>query len=244
MAESSGCTRGSGRRISTASHRARTSRRRSWAGHPDGARLPLVTRREPTSAQTRSSVCCVARRSASPSARRPAHLHGRPESVQGLIAAGLLGAGGVFLGPAMTRPSSSPARCSVGAEPDKPLRDAAEHAVRHAGARERAGLGHPVHRSRTGTTRLYELAEQKAARPAAPVAAAGCRRARRGVRQAPADQQRRCRRRRSPTVASTSACRLRAHRGPPDSSATSPKRSTTRSAYLCGSRSTCAGGSD
>ena len=91
---------------------------------------------------------------------------GAPESVQGAVAAGLLGAGSVFLGPAGdTAQFLADALRSVGAEPDEAaLRDAAEHAVgarRDAGERV-PGLGHPVHKEQDPrTTRLYELAGQE-----------------------------------------------------------------------------------
>ena len=91
---------------------------------------------------------------------------GAPESVQGAVAAGLLGAGSVFLGPAGdTAQFLADALESAGTHPDAvALQGAAERAVRarrEAGERV-PGLGHPVHKEQDPrTARLYELAEQE-----------------------------------------------------------------------------------
>ena len=89
---------------------------------------------------------------------------GAPESLQGAIAAGLLGGGSVFLGPVEdTARFLAEILNGIGDEPDEAaLRSAAERAVRDAvGAGRRIpGLGHPIHRDTDPRTpRLYELAE-------------------------------------------------------------------------------------
>jgi citrate synthase len=90
---------------------------------------------------------------------------GAPESLQGAVAAGLLGAGTVFLGvvedtAAFLGPVVEAA--GPGASPDA-LRRAAEEAVdaRLAAKRRIPGLGHPVHTQRDPRTpRIYAIAEQ------------------------------------------------------------------------------------
>ena len=87
---------------------------------------------------------------------------GAPESIQGAVAAGLLGAGSVFLGPAGdTAQFLSDVLASVG---DGDLERAAAVAVdarRKAGGRV-PGLGHPVHRDGDPrTARVYQLAEEE-----------------------------------------------------------------------------------
>lgn len=90
---------------------------------------------------------------------------GAPESVQGAIAAGLLGGGSVFLGPVEdTARFLSVIAKSIPAErtgEEATLRDAAAAAVREALAARRKipGLGHPVHRQvDPRVPRLYEIA--------------------------------------------------------------------------------------
>jgi citrate synthase len=90
---------------------------------------------------------------------------GAPESVQGAIAAGLLGAGSVFLGPAGdTAQFLADALQDAGDDPGEGrLQGVAETAVR--ARRERGervpGLGHPVHKEQDPRTlRLYGLAER------------------------------------------------------------------------------------
>jgi citrate synthase len=83
---------------------------------------------------------------------------GAPEAIQGAVAAGLLGAGSVFLGPA-----GDTAEFLAGAlrEGGSDLRVVAEAAVGDvlASGRRIPGLGHPVHRVEDPrTVRLYELA--------------------------------------------------------------------------------------
>jgi citrate synthase len=130
----------------------------------------LVTRREPTSAQTRildAVLVSLADHGLTPSALATRLTYtGAPESVQGAVAAGLLGAGSVFLGPAGdTAQFLADALESAGTHPDAvALQSAAERAVRarrEAGERV-PGLGHPVHKEQDPrTARLYELAEQE-----------------------------------------------------------------------------------
>jgi citrate synthase len=92
---------------------------------------------------------------------------GAPESVQGAIAAGLLGAGSVFLGPVEdtsrfldeileARPEGTPLD-------DDALKKSADEAVATAlkAGRRIPGLGHPVHKDTDPRTpRLYRLAEE------------------------------------------------------------------------------------
>jgi citrate synthase len=129
----------------------------------------LVTRREPTAPQTRildAVLVSLADHGLTPSALATRLTYtGAPESVQGAVAAGLLGAGSVFLGPAGdTAQFLADALADVGADPDDAaLREAATRAVRacrEAGQRV-PGLGHPVHKEQDPrTARLYELTEQ------------------------------------------------------------------------------------
>ena len=92
----------------------------------------LVTRREPTAAQTRildAVLVSLADHGLTPSALATRLTYtGAPESVQGAIAAGLLGAGSVFLGPAGdTAQFLADALADLGTEPDDAaLRDAAD----------------------------------------------------------------------------------------------------------------------
>ncbi|MDQ4097115.1 MAG: citryl-CoA lyase, partial [Actinomycetota bacterium] len=89
---------------------------------------------------------------------------GAPEAIQGAVAAGLLGAGSVFLGPAGdTALFLTDALRSHGGGPGTPLREVAVTAVearRKAGQRI-PGLGHPLHRQEDPRVpRLYELADE------------------------------------------------------------------------------------
>jgi len=91
---------------------------------------------------------------------------GAPESVQGAVAAGLLGAGSVFLGPAGdTAQFLADALADAGDDPDDDaiaaIADDAVAALRARGARV-PGLGHPVHRGGDPRTpRIYELAGEE-----------------------------------------------------------------------------------
>jgi citrate synthase len=88
---------------------------------------------------------------------------GAPEAVQASVAAGLLGAGSVFLGP--TGDTAEFLAATLEGQPDDAdlaaLADTAVADLRAAGRRV-PGLGHPVHRVEDPRTpRLYELAEQE-----------------------------------------------------------------------------------
>jgi citrate synthase len=129
----------------------------------------LVTRREATDAERRlldAVLVSLADHGLTPSALATRLTYtGAPESTQGAIAAGLLGAGSVFLGPTGdTAQFLVDALRDAGAPPDADeatLRGIAERAVqerRRAGLRV-PGLGHPVHKQEDPrTARLYELA--------------------------------------------------------------------------------------
>jgi citrate synthase len=129
----------------------------------------LVTRREPSPGERRlldAVLVSLADHGLTPSALAARLTYtGAPEAIQGAVAAGLLGAGSVFLGPA-----GDTAEFLVGARRDEPgdddasLRLAAERAVdarRRAGERV-PGLGHPVHRAEDPRTpRIYALAAEE-----------------------------------------------------------------------------------
>ena len=89
---------------------------------------------------------------------------GAPESLQGAIAAGLLGAGSVFLGPVEdTARFLGTILADTRSDTDDALRDAAGVAVERAiGERKRVpGLGHPIHKEiDPRTPRLYQLADE------------------------------------------------------------------------------------
>src|SRR6476646_4220915 len=116
----------------------------------------LVTRREPTAPQTRildAVLVSLADHGLTPSALATRLTYtGAPEAIQGAIAAGLLGAGSVFLGPTGdTAQFLFDALQAHGAGTDvddSALHEIARTAVdarRAAGARV-PGLGHPVHK--------------------------------------------------------------------------------------------------
>jgi citrate synthase len=90
---------------------------------------------------------------------------GAPESIQAAVAAGLLGAGSVFLGPTGdTAQFLRDVLVPLGGEPtDEALREAAATAVRarrDAGKRV-PGLGHPIHKELDPRVpRLYEIATE------------------------------------------------------------------------------------
>jgi citrate synthase len=90
---------------------------------------------------------------------------GAPESIQGAIAAGLLGAGSVFLGVVEdTARFLAAVLDDAGAEPsDDALRAAVERAVDREIAQggRVPGLGHPIHRVQDPRTpRIYEIAQE------------------------------------------------------------------------------------
>jgi citrate synthase len=129
----------------------------------------LVTRRDPTPGERRmldAVLVSLADHGLTPSALAARLTYtGAPEAIQGAIAAGLLGAGSVFLGPTGdTAQFLFDALQSHGASDnvdDAALREIARAAVdaRRAGRARVPGLGHPVHKDEDPRTpRLYELA--------------------------------------------------------------------------------------
>jgi citrate synthase len=128
----------------------------------------LVTRREATPGERRivdAVLVSLADHGLTPSALAARLTYaGAPEAIQGAVAAGLLGAGSVFLGPAgdtaFFLADALSGRVS-GEIDDASLRRIAEAAVderRRAGQRV-PGLGHPVHRTEDPRVpRVYELA--------------------------------------------------------------------------------------
>jgi citrate synthase len=91
---------------------------------------------------------------------------GAPEAIQGAVAAGLLGAGSVFLGPAGDTAVflAEAVAAHDGATDDASLAEVARGAVaaRVAAGLRVPGLGHPVHRDEDPRTpRLYALAEEE-----------------------------------------------------------------------------------
>jgi len=131
----------------------------------------LVTRREPTDAQRRlvdAVLVSLADHGLTPSALATRLTYtGAPESLQGAVAAGLLGAGRVFLGPTgdtAEQLADALERSGATDPDDATLRAIAAELVdtaRAAGARV-PGLGHPVHKGGDPRTpRIYELAEEE-----------------------------------------------------------------------------------
>src|SRR4051794_3559765 len=127
----------------------------------------LVTRRQPTAGERRmldAVLVSLADHGLTPSALAARLTYtGAPEAIQGAIAAGLLGAGSVLLGPAGdTALFLSDAKPD--SDTDESLRVAAAEAVtarRSAGLRV-PGLGHPVHKvTDPRTPRVYALAEEE-----------------------------------------------------------------------------------
>lgn len=132
----------------------------------------LLTKREPTPAQRRvldAVLVALADHGLTPSALAARLTYtGAPEAIQGAVAAGLLGAGSVFLGPTGdTAQFLYDALRAHGAGPapgDAALRTIADDAVaacREAGTRV-PGLGHPVHKTQDPRTpRLYAIAAEE-----------------------------------------------------------------------------------
>jgi citrate synthase len=129
----------------------------------------LVQRRMPTAQETRlldAVLVSLADHGLTPTvlAARLTYT-GAPESIQGAIAAGLLGAGSVFLGVVEDTARFLEAILS-GAGPgasETEFHTAAEVAVaeRVAAGRRIPGLGHPIHRVQDPRTpRIYEIAEE------------------------------------------------------------------------------------
>jgi citrate synthase len=129
----------------------------------------LVTHREPTAGERRlldAVLVSLADHGLTPSALAARLTHtGAPEAVQASVAAGLLGAGSVFLGPAGdTAEFLAAALIGRDGADDQALRTVADDAVsaRRAAGDRVPGLGHPVHRDvDPRTPRLYELAEEE-----------------------------------------------------------------------------------
>jgi citrate synthase len=129
----------------------------------------LVTKREPTPGQRRvldAVLVSLADHGLTPSALAARLTYtGAPEAIQGAIAAGLLGAGSVFLGPtgdtAQFLFDALREHDAGDAPEDALLAHIAEQAVdgrRRAGERV-PGLGHPVHKEQDPRTpRLYAIA--------------------------------------------------------------------------------------
>jgi citrate synthase len=129
----------------------------------------LITKREPSASETRmldAVLVSLADHGLTPSALSARLTHtGAPEAIQASVAAGLLGAGSVFLGPAGdTAEFLAAALAGVEDPDDATLRTVAEAAVaeRRAAGLRVPGLGHPVHREvDPRTPRLYALAEEE-----------------------------------------------------------------------------------
>lgn len=130
----------------------------------------LVTRRDPTDGERRmldAVLVSLADHGLTPSALAARLTYtGAPEAIQGAIAAGLLGAGSVFLGPTGdTAQFLVDALASVSGTNAPDTDDAFRALARDAVERRRAaglkvpGLGHPVHKIEDPrTTRLCDLA--------------------------------------------------------------------------------------
>jgi citrate synthase len=129
----------------------------------------LVTRRDPTDGERRmldAVLVSLADHGLTPGALAARLTYtGAPEAIQGAIAAGLLGAGSVFLGPTGDTAQflfDALQSHDAGAHPDDAtLRTIARDAVdaRRAAGLRVPGLGHPVHKAEDPRTpRLYELA--------------------------------------------------------------------------------------
>lgn len=130
----------------------------------------LVVHREPTPGERRlldAVLVSLADHGLTPMALAARLTYtGAPEAIQGAVAAGLLGAGSVFLGPAGdTAQFLADALASHDGDlDDDTLRRIAEQAVAdcRAAGRKVPGLGHPVHREADPrTARLYELADEE-----------------------------------------------------------------------------------
>src|SRR5262245_20489831 len=126
----------------------------------------LVSGREPTAGERRvldTVLVALADHGLTPSALAARLTHtGAPEAVQASTAAGLLGAGSVFLGPTGDTAEFLAAALEGTEDPDfAALADEVVAERRAAGLRV-PGLGHPVHRDvDPRTPRLYEIAEEE-----------------------------------------------------------------------------------
>ncbi len=129
----------------------------------------LVQRRMPSAQETRlldAVLVSLADHGLTPTvlAARLTHT-GAPEAIQGAIAAGLLGAGSVFLGVVEdTARFLDEVLAAAGADASEAeLRTAAERAVaeRVTARRRIPGLGHPIHKVQDPRTpRIYEIADE------------------------------------------------------------------------------------
>jgi len=122
----------------------------------------LITRREATPEQVRlldAVLVSLADHGLTPSALSARLTYtGAPESVQGAVAAGLLGAGRVLLGPAGDTAEFLAGALAAGHESLEEAARAAVAARRSSGARI-PGLGHPTHKVQDPRVpRLYQLA--------------------------------------------------------------------------------------
>src|SRR3954447_20188596 len=129
----------------------------------------LLAHREPTAGERRlldAVLVSLADHGLTPSALATRLTYtGAPESVQGAVAAGLLGAGSVFLGPAGDTAEFLEGALASSSDVDPSIDEAlATIARRVVGERLREGrrvpgLGHPVHRVEDPRTpRLFALA--------------------------------------------------------------------------------------
>jgi citrate synthase len=131
----------------------------------------LLVHREPTPGERRlldAVLVSLADHGLTPSALAARLTYtGAPEAIQGAVAAGLLGAGSVFLGPTGDTAQFLDQALrdhAGGSTDDETLREVARLAVdaRVAAGERVPGLGHPVHRDEDPRTpRLYELAEEE-----------------------------------------------------------------------------------
>ena len=130
----------------------------------------LVTRRRPTDGERRVAdavLVSLADHGFTPTALATRLTYtGAPESTQGAVAAGLLGAGSVFLGPAGDTAAflaDTLSETDLGTPvDDAELAELAAEAVERCRSEGRRvpGLGHPVHRAvDPRTPRIYQLAE-------------------------------------------------------------------------------------
>ena len=129
----------------------------------------LVTRRPPTEGERRvldAVLVSLADHGLTPSALAARLTYtGAPEAIQGAVAAGLLGAGSVLLGPAGdTALFLAEALAGAGNDDHGTLEQAAATAVEACtdAGRRVPGLGHPVHRVEDPRVpRLYAIAEEE-----------------------------------------------------------------------------------
>lgn len=124
----------------------------------------LITRREATPAQVRlldAVLVSLADHGLTPSALSARLTYtGAPEAPQAAVAAGLLGAGSVFLGPAGDTAQFLAEALAAGHDSLEAAATAAVAARRAAGLRI-PGLGHPIHKVEDPRVpRLYQLAEE------------------------------------------------------------------------------------